>query len=239
MDHVLLYHIIGVGFDVSTASTSSAQQSGPYTNITFDSGGSYGGVCAKLGASGTRGIHGLTCISETNAGDAVYVDSSNNSLEDILIKGFFNGIVVGAHAQAHGNVLINVYGDTTAPPTGATVNVVNISTTNAVTDLSIIGIANPYGGTLNNTINDNVTSTALADNAIAMYILGEASSGGYSRFTTSQNAVTWAAGRSGATLPSNCSTPGSLYSDTTSSGPTAGALYVCKPGSPNAWTIVP
>jgi len=113
VDHVSLYQILGTGL----LAEGNANNSGPYSNITFDTGGSSGlasTVCAQiLGLSGTRGIHGLSCNSETNdAQAAVLLDSSNNSIEDVRIVGFYDGIRVGANANAQSNVLVNVIGDT-------------------------------------------------------------------------------------------------------------------------------
>jgi hypothetical protein len=93
VDHVSLYQILGTGLSVLGA----ANNSGPYSNITFDTGGYSGAsstVCASInGLSGTRGIHGLSCNSETNdALAAVLLDSSNNTLEDVRIVGFYDGI---------------------------------------------------------------------------------------------------------------------------------------------------
>jgi len=93
VDHVSLFQLLGTGLSLS----GNASNSGPYSNITFDTGG-YSGVpstvCASInGLNGTRGIHGLTCISQTNdAQAAVLLDSSNNSLEDVRIVGFYDGI---------------------------------------------------------------------------------------------------------------------------------------------------
>jgi hypothetical protein len=76
VDHVTLFQILGIGLNV----TSNAQNSGPYSNITFDTGAYspnsstscaqilsvVGGTPGALG--GTRGIHGLTCIGEQGNG---------------------------------------------------------------------------------------------------------------------------------------------------------------------------
>lgn len=195
VSHVKFYQILGTGLSVS----GSAQNSGPYTDITFDTGGSApvaGTACAQIvGLGGTRGIHGLTCISETVAPQAaVYLDSSNNSIEDVIIEGFTDGIRVGSQAAAHSNVLLNIDGDTVlitqtqAPPS---INVIHVTNISSVSDLSMMGIRNTGSGF---TIRDDLTTTNLSDPAVAMYALGEAGSSGYSRFTTSPNATTWAVG---------------------------------------------
>jgi hypothetical protein len=109
VDHVTLYQILGTGLLVSSTTGGSASNSGPYTNITFDTGG-YSGttstVCAQISnnvsggnLTGTKGIHGLRCTSETNdAPAAVLLDASNNSIEDVKIVGFYDGVLVGANA---------------------------------------------------------------------------------------------------------------------------------------------
>jgi hypothetical protein len=92
VDRITLFQILGVGLLLQ----SNASYSGPYTNITFDTG-AYTGLpqttCAQLYnvTGGTHGIHGLTCISRTaDANSAVLLDSSNNSIEDVTIAGFSN-----------------------------------------------------------------------------------------------------------------------------------------------------
>jgi hypothetical protein len=61
VDHVGLYQILGTGLSVS----GTANNSGPYSNITFDTGASTGPsstVCASInGLTGTRGIQRLSC----------------------------------------------------------------------------------------------------------------------------------------------------------------------------------
>jgi len=64
VEHVTLYQVLGTGLKLSG---SYATDSGPYSNITFDLAGitpQTSTACAKIiGASGTRGIHGITCIA--------------------------------------------------------------------------------------------------------------------------------------------------------------------------------
>lgn len=231
VDHVSLYQILGTGLSVS----GSATDSGPYSNIAFDTGG-YSGtsstVCVSINNAGhTRGIHGLYCKSETNdAPAAVLLDSSNNSIEDVTVVGFYDGILVGANANAQSNVLVNITGDTTyhvcSPGCVTPVRAIHIANnSHTVTDLSIMGVSNSgLSGTY--TIVDDVTGTDLLDSSVAIYALGQYGSGGYSRFTTSPNAATWA---SGTGTPSSCtaSAGGSLFSNTSGSGY---ALYVCPAG---------
>jgi hypothetical protein len=71
VDHVMLYQILGTGLLISGP---SAQNSGPYTNITFDTGSTpvtTSTACAQIiGTGGTKGIRGLMCKSETNDASA-------------------------------------------------------------------------------------------------------------------------------------------------------------------------
>lgn len=194
VDHIALYQILANGLLISSSGSGSAINSGPYTNVTFDTGGSSGTastVCARLATSGTRGIHGLRCKSETNdAPAAVFLDGSNNSIEDVTIVGFFDGVLVGSNAAASSNVLVNVIGDTSEPPGDLTpVNAVHISNHNTVRDLSIMGVSNSgLSGT--HTIEDDVTlpsaSPWISGTSVAIYALGERlTGGGYTRLTTS------------------------------------------------------
>jgi hypothetical protein len=62
-DHVTMFGVLGTGLEVSG---TNATDSGPYSNITFDVGSSTQAStrCAQIiGTSGTRGIHGLTCVA--------------------------------------------------------------------------------------------------------------------------------------------------------------------------------
>jgi hypothetical protein len=254
VDHVALYQILAAGLSVSNVpgGNFSATNSGPYTNITFDTGGSSGTsttVCARLATSGTRGIHGLRCKSETNdAPAAVLLDGSNNSIEDVTIVGFFDGVLVGSNAAARSNVLVNVIGDTSEPPGDLTpVNAVHISNHNTVTDLSIMGVSNSgLSGT--HTIEDDVTlpsaSPWISGTSVAIYALGRADRGGYTRLTTSLSVPHWTVGTTAPPTSGGC-TRGSLYSCTNgTSGVNCGnsvgtaALWLCAP-SPSSLAWVP
>jgi hypothetical protein len=243
VDHVALFQILGLGLNV----TLNAQNSGPYSNITFDTGNyppNTSTSCAQIFNvfGGTRGVHGLTCIGEqSNGNNAVLLDSSNNSLEDVRIMGFDEGIIIGSQAPAHSNVLFNIYGDTFEPPVQQVViNVIEISNNiaNAVTDLSIMGVANAGAATGANTIADQVTGKTLADASIGMYALGQPKSSGYTRFTTSPNATTWVVGNpTNSSAPTGNCTTGSLYSNI-SGASGVNALYVCAVGNTPSWKPV-
>jgi hypothetical protein len=242
VNNVNLYQIRDTGLQVS----GNAQDSGPYSNITFDVG-SYSGlastVCANVnGLSGTRGIHGLSCISDTSDSSvAVYLDSSNTTIEDVTIAGFYNGILVGSVAAAQSDILLNISGNTHYGANLVPINVVVISsavtgTSANVSDVSLVGINNA-GPSGTNSISDQLTSTTLSDTYVAMYALGKPKNGGYSRFTTSPNAATWAAGTSApsTTVSCNAATAGSLYSNTSPSA--SPALYLCPVGG-GTWVSV-
>jgi hypothetical protein len=233
VNHVQLYQILGTGLQI----LGSANNSGPYSNITFDTGAyspSGTTACANiLGLTGTKGLHGITCIGRTNNGQvAIYLDSPNNSLEDVRIMGFNDGILVGSQQAVQGNALFNVLGDTSAL-TGLVINVIHVSNANSVSDLSVMGVSNQGIGAT--TIRDDLTSTPLSDPNIAMYVLGKSTAAGYSRFTTSPNAANWAFGTNDP--PTGACIPGSLYSNT-NTGTGGGALYACAYGSTNIWKKV-
>jgi hypothetical protein len=236
VDHVSLYQIRGTGLLVE----SNATNSGPYTNISFDTSTTYSGtsstVCAQIlsVSGGTRGIHGLNCRTYNNdPNGAVLLDSSNNSIEDVSIEGFDNGVLVGYNATAKDNVLLNIVGATNQGASLAPIYVVSISNNYTVSDLSVIGVVNQGTGSGQYTIWDSVTSTRLSDSSVGVYALGNDSdsAGYYSRFTTSSNAPSWVAG---PLAPSGSCAQGSLYScNGTYSGCSNYALWACAYNSHN------
>jgi hypothetical protein len=98
--------------------------SGPYSNIYFNAAGpcskSNGPLfvcqptaCVQISAQ-TRGLHGISCIASsgtdnaTEAGQAaVHLDASSNTLDDVYIEGWYDGIVVGDSGPANGTVAGN------------------------------------------------------------------------------------------------------------------------------------
>jgi hypothetical protein len=122
VNRVTFYRVRGTGLLVGggTSGGSGAQNSGPYTNIRFEypSGTPTSStLCAWISGAPTRGIHGLTCSNSTATlpSVAVNVDSNNNSIEDIYISGFADGIDIGSNANAQGNVLLNITGNISSP----------------------------------------------------------------------------------------------------------------------------
>jgi hypothetical protein len=242
VDHVTIYQVMGTGLLISGTSGGSASNSGPYTNITFDTGiysGTNSTVCAQIsnvsgGLTGTKGIHGLRCKSENqDAPAAVLLDASNNSIEDVTIVGFFDGVLVGKNAAAQSNLLLNIIGDTSLVSGGTPINAIHISNHHTVTDLAIMGVSN--GGMGTNTIEDDVTSTTLGDASVGIYALGQSTSNGHTRYTTSPNAPSWAVG---AASPGGTCARGSLYSCNNVN--CTAALWACSTpsGSFFVWTAV-
>jgi hypothetical protein len=115
---------------------------------------------------------------------AVYLDASNNSIQDVTIDGFYDGVLVGLNNSAVSNVLTNIVGDTTRHLTTKPVNTVHIApgTGFTVQELSIMGIS---GVTGNYTLYDELTMAHLTDPTVAIYALGKSANNGYARFTTS------------------------------------------------------
>jgi hypothetical protein len=216
----------GAGTGIGLYVNGYTSNSGPYSNIYY----SGSGICADLdnstggGPHDTRGIHGLTCVmSGSETTPAVYVDSANNTLEDVYISGNSNqdGILIGANSIARNTVLFNVYGSGLA-------NVVYISSAQNSTDMTIMGVTTTSG----NSIYDELTSTQLSDSNVGMYIVGEAVGGGMSRFTTSFNVPTWLVGSSSPS--GNCAT-GSFYSETSGSDTLWGCKGPTGGGSVGTW----
>jgi hypothetical protein len=235
--HVAIYHVMGVGLSVSSA----AQNSGPYTDITFDTDGTTlttGTSCANIAAS-TRGLQKVTCttgatsLTALDAGTyAIYLSAAGNTVQDVRIEGFATGVYVGAS-----NVVVkNVDGDTNPRGSSAQVYVVQIAS--GATDVAIMGVTNNCSQSLGNcqysyTIYDGPSNALLpysTNQFVAMYVLGNALPGAansYSRYTTSPTVANWSVGSNGAS--GKCTAPGSLYSNT---GGTTPALSVCSAYDP-------
>jgi hypothetical protein len=214
-----------------------AENSGPYTNLTI----SNVNTCLAVGLStaadvpGTRGVHGLTCMTNGASPAAITLDGANNSLEDINIQGtsLQDGVLIGSQAAAHNNVLFNIHGN-------GLKNVIHISSNSIsgvpnVSDLTILGVTHTGGmSAIEDDLTPNLTSasTVLGDLSVGMYVVGEpVQSGGVSvgnsRFTTSINVPTWLVGPN---QPSNNCAAGDLYSCTGSTCSSSGTLWQCLGG---------
>ncbi len=216
VNRVELYQIEGIGLLVGSISggvgstvggNQHAQNSGPYTNIRFDTGSetpnATGTICAQILGYPTRGIHGLTCLnnSSTTPDAAVLVDSFNNSIEDVYVQGFVDGIVIGADAASatseSSNVLLNISGSLVngsssynsnlihlCRPTTAGLSSPNCVSTSGpqISDTSILGATNSGTSPYSVTIQDDETQVGsgigtlgylTGDTHVGAYILGE------------------------------------------------------------------
>jgi hypothetical protein len=247
VNDVALINITGTGLMIGVATDGTSGNSGPYSNIGFTASGA-NATCASINlrlnavsALDTRGIKGLTCNGQGSTGAAIYLDGSNNSITDIYVNGFADGILVGSRNPAANNLLANVVGGLSVT------NVVHISSATStysvcpstssnanVCDLTALAITaqNSSG----NTIKDDLTQTTLtqsSNSTVGMYALGEIGTG-YPRFTTSPNVPTWLVWPTGPT-GTTCQT-GSLYSCTGTvgcvSGTTTATIFGC---SGNTW----
>jgi hypothetical protein len=238
VNDVYMTNITGLGVGLSI-STITANNSGPYSNMTFVGTG----ICVSIKTVDTRGVHGLNCTTtgSTNSA-AVYVDGQRNSIEDVNISGEStqDGILIGSKASGQGSVLFNVTGS-------GLNNVIEISSnaTNNVpngSDVTIMGVTS--SGSIHS-IDDDLAGSELSDPSVGLYVLGEKVTGnggatvGYSRFTTSPtatagatgaNSATWILGSSAPTPASGC-VVGSLYSVTTPNSTTNGTLFGCAGGT--------
>ena len=208
--------------------TSTASGSGPYTNINFVAAPGTtssettcsGGLgepctaCVDIEAQ-TLGLHGITCIGAqdvsgvngSSSGDAaIYVNASNNSVEDVHVEAFWDAIEVGdTTASTVGNVVIsNVRGSVNGntPSLGPVTNEVHICgsndpqsgtfgacaiTTGTVRDVTILA-ANDYNNGINShhstSVLDDVTGTVIpppsgqTQSLAAIYALGYQIGGG-------------------------------------------------------------
>lgn len=241
VNDVELDNLTGVALTIGFSSgldSGNATNSGPYTNIASNNAG----TCVKIsggnasgGYAGTRGIYGLTCtttlVSSTSV--AVNLDASNTTLENVMISGFHDGILVGQNYPAQNDTLKNIYGSGTGiakllhistgqTSYGATGQPLasqlcpSPSLTNVafnVCDLTVL-VATSSAGSV---ITDDLTSDSIAASTnptVAMYSLGEQqASGVYARVTTSSALPTWYSSNQvpPSTTGNGCKT-GSLYS---------------------------
>ena len=245
------YRIYDIGinaFNTNDPASFSAANSGPYVNITFDTGSitpSSTTQGAYLGYT-THGIKGMTCITGTASGQCIYVAAPGNTVEDVRVIGFTSGVDV----STSDTVVRNVVGDTNPTGQAMPINVVLIGSSGK--NVVLIGISNNCSNTTycpndqhydldNYTIKDSVTGTNLqvaSDPYVAMYVVGNQIGSGtsafYSRYTTSPTVPNWSSGNG---IPSGTCTGsvinngntitqgiGGLYSNTGSGG----GLYVCS-----------
>ena len=247
--------VLGVALVVDTY---GSQNSGPYENLYITAGTgnpSTANQCAAIGGTGAnggpgdlRGIHGLNCIGNGAGATGIDLNTSNTTVADVAVSGYTNGIVVGDLATLNwpvqSDVLMNIQSATGA---GAMVNLIvlsNASPTNT-TDIDVLAATNIVA---TNTINDQMTNTIVTGieaPLVAMYVLGQPinasnSTAQYSRFTTIPSLPSWAAGATPIASGSSCTSPGSLYSNSTGTASGNNNLYACVPLSATsmAWKAV-
>jgi hypothetical protein len=217
VDHVDFRFLEGTGLKVGAGATNS----GPYSNLIFAAGGGSKGettqtACVVFQAS-TRGLHGITCTANGTPLGAVHLQASNNSVEDIHVEGFVDGVVVGDSAasgsKVAGNVLMSIDGGF-GGNTGAVRNVIHIcnpanpatgtacSAGNwSVSDLTVLGVSADHAVHFHSpiAIQDDVSDGTLhtsqaAATDVALYVLGEpftiGSDTGFSRFSSTFSADT-------------------------------------------------
>jgi len=239
VDDVSLYRIAAVSATQSPLTTgllidTGAAGSGPYTNINAASAASQ--LCTDNNSpplcngkpitrvptaavqirATTRGLHGITTTARstqcTSPAAAIYLDGSNNTIEDVHDEGYYDAVVVGdnvdgLNATVSGNAIWNVTGDY-GGNSGPTTNAIHIcnpqqpaggrsacsSGTGTVGDLGLFQIesigSNTGGGYVTTSIKDDLTNTNVNptpfDAFVGIYALGELTgSSQYSRFTTS------------------------------------------------------
>jgi hypothetical protein len=252
-----------------------AADSGPYSNIYFLTGhkssscaGNGGGaavlypLCVDIEAQ-TRGVHGVTCNLtatgiQARQGAAIYVNASNNSVEDAHIETFWDAVQVGDTASAVSNVVVaNIVGGNNG--SGMIQNIVHIcgphpasggapcnSEAGTVTDVSVLQSTYLAGNSTETSVQDDVTGTSIpgsgGNSLTSLYTLGEGVGGGYSFFSTSPTAtntngsttgVNWGVADNTINSGESCNTPGALYSNT--KGGYMTSVYVCTFSGTLTW----
>ncbi len=164
----------------SAPGNANAQNSGPYEDLYFL--GATGG-CVVLNAKNTRGIHQMTCASNSGGtpplpSAGVLLDGPENTIQDTHFEGFQDGILIGSQpgSEAFGDVISNADGNSN-PTEGQMTNVVHIENSTVV-DLTLTGIrADGFNVTAPNSIQDDEAVTTLSDSTVAVYALGEPAAG--------------------------------------------------------------
>jgi hypothetical protein len=173
---------------------------------------------------------------------AIYLDSDMNSIEDVYVNGFTNGVYIGSQAQAPSNILFNISGGPNVTDLvhinqntsfSGTAICPGGTTRQAVCDLTIMNVT----AAANTTIQDDILGTPLTvtggDAMVGLYILGQqfgttSNTPQYSRFSSSPRIPTWGVGSSAPAASSSCnasSATGSLYSSVSTGA--GGNLFVC------------
>jgi hypothetical protein len=258
VDHIV-FDLAGIGLHIA----AGAAGSGPYSNINYigstycnvnNLGSSCPSHCVEIMAP-TRGVHGITCTLNTHAASpaitngGILLDASNNSIEDIHIEGFYDGVLIGDSAAAGALSLLHLTSGDGGLNSGPVMNTVHISTSFPVTDVAISQVVNNTSG--GDLIKDDVTNTIVGtgtsghEYSAGLYALGEVVPGtvaaGYSRFstTTTKSSTTAAtpvwgvAALTSGTPPTPCSV-GAIFSNTNGAIGSSNTIYVCQ--SSTTWS---
>jgi hypothetical protein len=245
VNQITYHELFGTAFTNSVPSLAQYTnfQSGEGTNFTPSSSTE----CVALNQSaGLGGIHGMTCTGGTLSGTppspyaGMFLESSSNTIEDIHFEGYQDGILLAGV----GNLLLNVEAATTTKVGQGkyTAYICNSSSASpcpssgvAAIDTVVLGLS--AGGTSPqpSTLQDDITGATLtyaSDPFVALYALGgpvpSTSTTNFSRFNTSPRYPTWGAGSSTPTTSTTCSSPGTIYSNTsTTYTGSANTIWVC------------
>ena len=174
VDDVQMSNFVGTGLLVG------ADGSGPYTNIAFTSVSGSGcsgpatSRCVDLEAQ-SQGLRGVTCLgnsttaTQSAATPGITVNASNNSLKDLHVESFWDGVEIGdiSSTTPVANIVIsNITGTASANcpglKVGNTVHICAPSSTGgaclsvgaSVSNVSVLQATN--GSTQTNTIRDDV-----------------------------------------------------------------------------------
>jgi Pectate lyase superfamily protein len=217
--------------EVTVVSGPASSNSGPYSNLVCNIGTSATSStrCVDMQAH-TRGVHGISCYGNGTPNAAIYLDSDSDSIEDVYVNGFVDGIYVGSQAQAPSNVLFNIAGGSSLT------NLVHVSSATTSSAICPGGSQNVCDLTILNAMAAANTTIKDGDTNVGVYILGEqigstaTTPPQYSRFTTSPRVPTWGVGNSVPSGACNASTAnGSLYSNVATG--TSGTLFACVANS--------
>jgi hypothetical protein len=210
VDHSAFRFLEGFGVKVGPG----AANSGPYSNLVFAAGGTTQGETPETAAvifqASTRGLHGMTCTANGDAYGCTHLQAGNNTVENIHIEGFVDGVVVGDSAPSGGRVAGVVMMSIDAGHggnTGPVVNVIHICDPSnpapgtacsagnwSISDVTVLGATAEFGTVASPVaIQDDLSdATLLTSNTsatdVGLYVLGEPVTIGtntaYSRFTT-------------------------------------------------------
>ena len=238
VDDVAINNVDGNGIflalDPGGRGNGASDHSGPYTNITFQTSSAISTTaCVNVQYSEPRALYSVTCIGNTSSNGAILLDGGNVAVEDVRIDGFQDGVRIGSQTggtdSGQNDLLMNITGTNTVNTTGTT-NLIHIYS-GSTGNITVSGVTSV--GT--NSILDGLTTATLTDSHVGIYILGQAVSGGYSRFTTSPNWPNWAV--AGSSPSGNCNANGSLLSNT--AGGSGATLWACaNNGTANKWMAV-